>query len=132
MIYLVNALLWRNFCWKNLRVNFRNFHSTLWQWKNEKFSLTKKIFRQINSLVISLVNTFNSRNFYQKCVRLNLSNFHTVTVKFTKKKIPKNSREINSLAKNTTFTKFSSKKCAIYTYGKYFVNATFGETVRRV
>ena len=31
--------------------------------KKEKFTLTKKIFRQINSLVISLVKTLLSRNF---------------------------------------------------------------------
>ena len=37
-------------------------------WKNEKFSLTKKIFRQINSLVISIVKTLLSRNVCQKCV----------------------------------------------------------------
>ena len=50
-----------------------------------------------------------------------------ITLKF-KKQISKNSREINSLAKNATFTKFSSKKCIYSSYGKYFVNATFGET----
>ena len=47
-------------------------------WKNEKFSLAKKIFRQINSLVISLVKTLRSRNFCQKCVRLKRCNFGTV------------------------------------------------------
>ena len=47
-------------------------------WKDEKFSLTKKIFRQINSLLISLVKALLSRNFCQKCVRLNCSDFHTV------------------------------------------------------
>ena len=39
-------------------------------WKNEKFSLTRKIFRQIDSLVISLVKTLFSLIFCQNCVRL--------------------------------------------------------------
>ena len=69
-------MLSRNFCQKCVRVNFWSYHTTVW--KNEKFSLTEKIFRQINSLVISLVETLLSRNFCQKCVRLNRSNFHTV------------------------------------------------------
>ena len=47
-------------------------------WKNENFGLTKKIFLQSNSLVMSLVKPLISRNFCQKCVRLNRSNFHTV------------------------------------------------------
>ena len=52
-------------------------------WKNEKFSLTEKIFRQINSLVTCLVKPLHSRNFWQKCVRENLRNFHTVSLYFT-------------------------------------------------
>ena len=47
-------------------------------WKNEKFTLTEIIFRQINSLVIYLVNALLSRNFCQKSVRVNFRNFHTV------------------------------------------------------
>ena len=47
-------------------------------WKNEKFYLTKKIFRQINSLVTYLVKPLLSRNFCQKCVRENVRNFLTV------------------------------------------------------
>ena len=47
-------------------------------WKNEKFSLTKKIFRQINFLVTYLVKSLLSRNCCQKCVRENSRNFHTV------------------------------------------------------
>ena len=43
---------------------------TLYSVENEKFGLTKKIFRQINYLVLSLVKTLLSRNFCQKCVRL--------------------------------------------------------------
>ena len=70
--------LW--FCWKI--INFPNFHFTVW--KNEKFSLTKKIFRQINSLVLVtyLVKPLLSRNFCQKCMRVNFRNFHTVKVRF--------------------------------------------------
>ena len=34
-------------------------------WKNEKFTLTKIVFRQINSLVIYLVNALLSRKFCQ-------------------------------------------------------------------
>ena len=49
-------------------------------WKNEKFTLTAKIIRQIISLVISLVKTLLSRNFCQKCVRVNFSVFHTLRV----------------------------------------------------
>ena len=41
-------------------------------------ALTKKIFRQINSLVISFVKTLLSRIFCQECVRPNRSNFHIV------------------------------------------------------
>ena len=47
-------------------------------WKNQEFSLTLRIFRQIISLVISLVKTFLSRNFFQKCVRVNFRNYHSV------------------------------------------------------
>ena len=38
-------------------------------WKNEKLSLTWKIFRQINSLVTYLIISLLSRNFCQKCMR---------------------------------------------------------------
>ena len=61
-------LLSRKFCEKMVAVKFCNFHTTVW--KNEKFSLTKKIFRQSNALVISLIKTLLSRNFCQKCVTL--------------------------------------------------------------
>ena len=53
-------------------------------WKNEKFSLTKEKFRQINSLVIYLVKPLLSRNFCQKYVRENFRNFHTVIWKHEK------------------------------------------------
>ena len=49
-------------------------------WKNEKFALTEKIFRQINSLMISLVKMLLSWNFCQRSVRENIRNFHTAVV----------------------------------------------------
>ena len=45
-----------------------HFHTV---WKNAKFTLTEKIFRQINSLVTYLVKQLLSRNFCQNCVRMN-------------------------------------------------------------
>ena len=48
-------------------------------WKNEKFALTEKIFREIDSLVTSFVNALLSRNFCSKSVRVNFSNFQTVS-----------------------------------------------------
>ena len=67
---------------------YKNFvNSTLWcstvqycgtVWKNEKYSLNEKIFRQIISLVTSLVKPLLSRNFCQKGVRENFRNFHSV------------------------------------------------------
>ena len=47
--------------------------------ENERFTLTEKIFRQINYLVILLVKPLLSRNFCQKRVRVNFRNFHTVS-----------------------------------------------------
>ena len=79
--------------------NYRNLLSTLW--KNQKFTLTEKIFRQINYLVISLANALVSRNFCQKCVRDNFCNFHTVLSTILKNEklslIEKIFRQIKSL-----------------------------------
>ena len=47
-------------------------------WKLQNWSLIEKIFREINSLLISLVKTLLSRNFCQKWVKENFWNFHTV------------------------------------------------------
>ena len=47
-------------------------------WKNEKFTVAPKKFRQIDSLVFSLVKTLLSRNFCQKSATVNFRNFHTV------------------------------------------------------
>ena len=67
----------------NLLLNVHTYlHIILMQFtvlKNKKFSLIKKIFREINSLVTSLL----SRNFCQKRVR-HLCVFHTHTVEFAK------------------------------------------------
>ena len=58
------------FCYKSVKVNFRNFHTRMW--KDEKF--TVKIFRKINDLVKTLL----SRNFCQKIVKENFPNFYFV------------------------------------------------------
>ena len=80
VISLVKTLLSRNFCKKSVRENFRNFHTVYHTlWKLQKFALTKKIFRQINYLVISLGKTLLSRNFCQKWVRVNFSNTLCIT-----------------------------------------------------
>ena len=70
-----------------VKTRFHRFHEFFVRRDFERFSLfpnsqwhclTKKIFRQSNSLVISLVKTLLSPNFCQKYVRLNRSNFQTV------------------------------------------------------
>ena len=83
-------LLWHRYMIsrKDLIIKFHCFpHCYLWfhekivkstVWKNEKFSLTEKKFREINSLVFSLVKTALSRNFLPKSVRENFRNFHNV------------------------------------------------------
>ena len=47
-------------------------------WKNEKFTLTQKIFRQINYSVILLVKPLFSRNVCQKSVTVKFRFFHIV------------------------------------------------------
>ena len=54
-------------------------HCTVW--KNEKFIITQKIFRQNNYLVILLVKPLFWRNFCQKSVRVNFRFFHSVSSK---------------------------------------------------
>ena len=68
-----------NFSWNRNQLNESWSNATVW--KNEKFSLTEKKFREINSLVFSLVKTLLSRKFCQKSVRESFRNFHTVKVK---------------------------------------------------
>ena len=46
--------------------NCRKTRNYLTAWKNEKFTVNQKKFRQINSLVFSLVKTLLSRNHFQK------------------------------------------------------------------
>ena len=77
-------------------------------WKNEKFGLTEKIFRQINSLVICLVKTLLSRNFCQKSVRLNFYNFHTVKLWFCQI-----FRQNNALLKKSLKNWFHAKRLMI-------------------
>ena len=81
-------------------------------WKNEKFSLTGKINRQINSLVFWSIKTLFSRNFCQKSVRLNFRNFHTVCVE--KREILshwKKFRQINYLVISLLKPLFSRNFC---------------------
>ena len=54
--------------------------------ENEKFSLTKTIFREIKS-VGTIGKTLLSRNFFQKCLRVNFPYFHTVLCTFAHKLI---------------------------------------------
>ena len=65
---------------KRFHGNFAN-KSQETVWKKVKFALTQKIFREINSLVISSVKPLVSRNFCQKSVRVNLRNIQTVLPK---------------------------------------------------
>ena len=55
--------------------HFDEHHATSGKIKN---LVLPKVFRQINSLVISLLKTLLSRNFCQKYVRRDCSNFDTV------------------------------------------------------
>ena len=98
-------------------LNEREFHVFPFctVWKNEKFGLTEKIFRQIDSFVISLVKPLLSRDFRQKSVRVNFRNFHIVhSVEKWKiyshwKKISSNQLFSNFFSKTVTFTRFSPK-----------------------
>ena len=62
----------------NLALDGDDFGLNFTVWKNEKFTLSEKKFRQINYLVIPLVKMLLSRNFCQKRVRVKFRNFHTV------------------------------------------------------
>ena len=88
-IHLILLTLWKNVKFTVTRnissnqlhaFNSKNvvFTKFFLHWKNEKFGLTEKIFRQIKSIVICLVKTLLSRNFCQKSVRPKFYNFHTV------------------------------------------------------
>ena len=102
-------------------VTFTKFLPKMWEnlvctvWKNEKFSLTKKLFREINSLVTYSVKALLSQNFWQKMERDNFRNFHTVVCHtFGITEIYshwKNFRQINFFSKIVVFTKYLSKKC---------------------
>ena len=72
VISLLKTLLSRNSAenaWDQIAANSTLWHYTVW--KNEKFTLTEKKFREINSLVICLVKPLISRIFSHKCVRVN-------------------------------------------------------------
>ena len=104
----------RNFC-QNCKRKIPQFpHCGEHSVENEKISLTKKIFRQINSLVTYLlVKMLISRNFCQKSVRENFRNFHTVP--YTVWKNTKFShriffREISSLVITLLSRNFYQKK----------------------
>ena len=77
--------LWKNEKFTLTEKKFRqmNYLVTLLVtvWKNEKFTVTLEKFHQINSLVLSLVKTLLSRNFCQRSLTLNFRKFHTVLVK---------------------------------------------------
>ena len=76
-------------------------------WKNKKFTITEKIFRQINYSAVSLVKPLLSRNFCQKSVTaINFRNFHTVKQLFHS--------ELNLTGNfefKIDFTKYLSKFC---------------------
>ena len=78
-------------------------------WKNEKFALTEKLFRQINSLVISLVKMLLSRNFCQRSVRERISVISTLLLlcALTEKIF----LEINSLVKKPLVSRKFCQKC---------------------
>ena len=115
-------MIWRFFF---VRVYFSCFQSTLCTvGKNEKCSLTKKIFRQcqINSLVTYLVKSLLSRNFCQKCVRENSRNFHTVLWKlrnFTVTIFSQKFRQLNFLLKKI-FYEINVWKKAVFTFSGKF------------
>ena len=48
--------------------------------KNERFTLAKKIFRQINSLLISMVNCCFHEFLAKQRMLVNFRNFHTVQI----------------------------------------------------
>ena len=76
-------------------------------WKNEKFGLTEKIFRQIDSLVISLVKALLSRNFCDKIVAMKFRNFRNTLWKNKKKLNNSHRKNISSKQRSSNF--FSSK-----------------------
>ena len=85
-------------------------------WKNKKFSLTEKIFREINYSLTPLVKTLVSRNFSQKCVRENSRNFHTVGNK---------SGLYVEKIRFFSFDKILREFDLVYVFSKYFFNFRF-------
>ena len=87
------AVIWRKNCHHVLEY-FSTLSNTVW--KLREFSLTKKNFRQINSLVTYLVKTLFLRNFCQKCVRENSRNLYTTVWKNKKFSHQKNTYFVKS------------------------------------
>ena len=90
--------LLQNTVWK-----IKPSHTTVW--KNQKFSLTKNFFREINYLVTSLVKMMFSRNFCQKSEKENFRNFHSTLCtlwKFTLTQFWQKFRESNGFTKEVT------------------------------
>ena len=64
---ITKEMIWRNIF--SVRVNFWNYHTAQCDKMKHLYTLTKKTFRQMISLVISFVKTLLSRDFCQKWVR---------------------------------------------------------------
>ena len=83
VIYLVNALLSRNF--SSVRVNFSFFHSVVWWF--QKFFPTWRFFSSnrytLYSINLYLVKKLVWRNFCKKIVGEKFSNFHNVKENFS-------------------------------------------------
>ena len=78
--------------------------------KLRKFTLTEKIFREINSFVTSLVKAFVSRNFCQKRVRVILTHAFSknfVKLMFLIKKLRTHSVEITGIHSHAFLAKIS-------------------------
>ena len=84
-------------------------HSAVWI--NEKFTLIKNIFRQINSLVTCLVKPLLSRNFYKNAWE-RISVISTLCTAVLCTIFSEKIREINVLLKNFNLNWFDEKKIA--------------------
>ena len=69
VILLVKSLFSRNFCQKRVRVNFCNFHTVLYEFKNISWNQMLSNFLSYNVTFAKLLS---------KSVRVNFCNFHTV------------------------------------------------------
>ena len=111
----------QNLCQKSVSLFLYIITTPQCRYINKTFSLTVKIFREINFFLTSSVKPLLSRNFCQKCVRLKFSFFHTVVSilhSVEKWKIYSHWKNISSnqlfsdfVSKNVIFTEFLPKKC---------------------